>query len=219
MKLHTVFVTHNRLDLTKQAVLTYLETVTVPFSFCIFDNASTDGTREWVMEFIQVEMSLCGWNANYLLSSENKYPGYACNRGWEVAPADATFLQRADNDFSFLPGWCDEVWRCFQDPALGQLGMRTVEQEGAVEQNVGGNNIIRRELWDAGLRYDERPWPEYPPAWTEDSYFSPAVAALGWRWGRVETQCIQDLANATTADPYYHQTFTDRNMIGLLPKG
>ncbi len=208
MKLHTVIVSHNRIDLTRQAVETYLATVTAPYTYLVVDNASTDGTAEWLAQS----------EYPHLLLGVNKYPGYATNRGWEHAPADASFLQRGDNDFSFLPGWCDEVWRCFQDPTLGQLGMRTVEQEGAVEQNVGGNNIIRRELWDAGLRYDERPWPEYPPAWTEDSYFSPAVAALGWRWGRVETQCIQDLANATTADPYYHQTFSDRNMIERLPK-
>ncbi len=213
MKLHTVFVTHDRLELTKQAVQTYLETVTVPFTFVIVDNHSTDGTQLWMPEYANHPNFVYG-----MLLRENKYPGYAANRGWELAPADAALLQRADNDFSFLPGWCDEVQRCFQDPTLGQLGMRTVEQEGAVEQNVGGNNIIRRELWDAGLRYDERPWPEYPPAWTEDSYFSPAVAAMGWRWGRVEVQCIQDLANATTADPYYHRSFADRNMIKRLPK-
>ena len=32
MKLHTVFITYNRLELTKQAIASYLETVSVPFT-------------------------------------------------------------------------------------------------------------------------------------------------------------------------------------------
>lgn len=201
MKLHTVFVTHNRIELTKQAVASYLETVTVPFSYIVVDNASTDETQPWLVQA----------HPNILLP-ENRYPGFACNQGWALAPADADFLQRADNDFSFLPGWCDEAEACFNDAGLGQLGLRTDEEEVFCADNVGGNNIIRRELWDAGLRYDERPWTDYPPAWTEDSYFSPAVEALGWRWGRVSRHIIQDLSLPTWDDSYYRQTFQDRNI-------
>ncbi len=83
-------------------------------------------------------------------------------------------------------------------------------------QNVGGNNIIRRQLWDDGLRYDERPWPEYPAAWSEDSFFSPAVLEMGWRWDRVQTQCIQDLAVAELSNPYYQKSFMDRHMADRL---
>ena len=48
LKLHTVFVTYNRLELTKRAIESYMETVTVPHQFIPIDNASTDGTREWL---------------------------------------------------------------------------------------------------------------------------------------------------------------------------
>lgn len=94
MKLHTVFVTRDRLDLTKQAVESYLETVTAPHSYIVADNASTDGTQAW----------LAANDHPNILMPVNLYPGFACNRGWEYAPPDATFFHRADNDFSFLPG-------------------------------------------------------------------------------------------------------------------
>ena len=79
MKLHTVFITHNRLELTKRAIESYLEMVTVPHSFVVVDNGSTDGTTEWLHE-------------NYRFASycfgENKYPGFAANFGWEPSSLD-----------------------------------------------------------------------------------------------------------------------------------
>ena len=44
VNLHTVMVTYNRLELTKQAIASYLETATGPWSLIVVDNASTDGT-------------------------------------------------------------------------------------------------------------------------------------------------------------------------------
>jgi glycosyltransferase involved in cell wall biosynthesis len=202
MKLHTVFITYNRLELTKQAVRSYLETVSVPFSMMIVDNASTDGTGEWARESHLI----------HEVMAENCYPGPACNVGWSRAPEDADFFQRADNDFLFLPDWCEEIEERFQDPALGQLGMRTDEEEQWAQWNVGGNCTIRRELWEQGLRYDERPWTEYPPGYSEDSIFSPAVEKLGYRWERVRRPCIQSLASGDWGDPYYQESYGARRI-------
>ena len=205
MKLHTVFITYNRLELTKRAIESYLETARMPFTFCMVDNASTDGTREWLLEH----------PFEFHLLNENRYPGVACNIGWEAGPVSATHLHRADNDWEFLPDWCEEVEARFaENPRLGQLGMRTDEQEGHNEHNVGGNCVIRRELWDQGLRYDERPWPEIKRVgWTEDSYFSPAVTKMGWEWGRVRKQCIESLADEDPYDDYYRKSWKDRKIL------
>ena len=124
MKLHTVMVTFNRLECTKQSLASYLDTVTMPFTLVVVDNASTDGTQDWLNENF--------WNATadeLILLSENKYPGYATNRGWEQAPADADFLQRADNDWTFQSGWCAAVEEAFADPEVGQVGLRTDREE------------------------------------------------------------------------------------------
>jgi glycosyltransferase involved in cell wall biosynthesis len=200
--IHTVFISYNRLELTKAAVASYLETVSLPYDYTIVDNGSDDGTQEWLVESFHP----------FILLGENRYPGYACNRGWEHSRADAVFLHRADNDFSFLPGWCEEVMRVFETAKVGQVGLRTGPEEMHAAHNVGGNCVIRRTLWDRGLRYDERPWPEYPPGWSEDSFLSPAVAEMGYTWTRVKQPCIVSLASGDMNDPYYQRSYGDRRI-------
>lgn len=220
MKLHTVFITYNRLELTKRAVYSYLETVTLPFTFVIVDNASTDGTQDWLHRKLALSEELdvidfpvgCGFS----ILPENRYPGYACNIGFDRAPTDATHLHRADNDFIFLAGWCDEVERSFaHTKKLGQLGLRTNQEENS-SINVGGNCVIKRKLWKNGLRWDERPWPqirdEVGAGWTEDSLMSGAVRAMGFSWVRVQKPCIQPISRDDPTDPYYQGTWADRGI-------
>ena len=208
MKLHSVMVTYDRLDCTKKALKSYLETVSVPFTLTVVDNGSTDGSMEW--------LALAEYEFGLLLLGENKYPGYATNRGWEHAPADATHLHRADNDWAYHPGWCDQVIRAFKDPKVGQVGLRT-QQEEPVIYNVGGNCVISRELWDKGLRYDERPWPEMDAGCSEDTYMGPAVRALGYEWTRVRQPCIYGISDETNrmTDPYYVRSYTARRIYGF----
>ena len=203
MRLHTCFITFNRLELTEQAVESYLATVTMPYSYVVVDNGSSDGTEQWLAQS----------QHPYLLLAENRYPGYACNRGWERAPADVTLLQRADNDFSFLPGWCEEVERCFRDPQLGQLGLRTDEEEQFVPLNVAGNCVIRRRLWEEGLRWDVRPWGEYVPGYGECAGFSATVLEMGYRWDRVQQHVIDYLSTDDWDDPYYAESFGVRGIV------
>lgn len=206
MKIHTVFVTYNRLDLTKIAIESYLETVDVPFTYVVVDNASTDDTPIWLREH----------DHPAVFFPDNRFPGPAANVGWGMAPLDADVLHRADNDFRFLPGWCGAVAERFWDPQVGQVGLRTDDEEMHAEWNVGGNCVIRRELFDAGLRYDERPWghPDIPKGWTEDSLLSPAVREMGWEWTRVTRPCIAPTSTEDPDDPYYRRTWRLR---GITP--
>ena len=212
MNIHTVMVTYNRLQLTKQAVESYFETRTGPGTLVVVDNASTDGTVEWLLRW-EEEYPL-----NFQFLPENMYPGFATNRGWEHAPEDTVLLHRADNDFVFLPDWETHVRLHFTaNERLGQLGLRTDEQEAFNPHNVGGNCVIRKQLWDEGLRYDERPWPKIAkkvPGYTEDSYLSPAVNRMGWEWGRVKQLCIQPIQEDDPDDAYYIQTWKDRKIHG-----
>ena len=123
---------------------------------------------------------------------------------------EATLLHRSDNDMEYLPGWCDEVVRCFdENPRLGQLGLRTVEEEGPVSA-VGGNAVFRREVWDAGARYDERPWQECK---FEDGAMSQTVQGAEVHMGasagavrRAYRHCFQhrSLLPADLLRPRYH---------------
>ena len=218
VKLHTVFITYNRLELTKRALRSYWETVSVPHSWALVDNASTDGTHEWLMSWGEVPP--------YWPLAENRYPGYATNYGWSKAPQDATHLHRADNDHIFLPGWCEEVERIFESKKVGQVGLRTAEEEQHSRWNTGGNCVIRRELWDAGLRWDERTWPqlrdEVGAGITEDSLMSPAVERMGYTWTRVRKPCIQPISPETPDDPdwpYYRKAWADRGIHADIHPG
>jgi glycosyltransferase involved in cell wall biosynthesis len=211
MKLHTVFITYNRLDLSKRALDSYLNTVSVEHSVMIVDNGSSDGTQEWIADLFRDQIIM-----GYVQFKTNVYPGAACNEGFAKAPEDATHLHRADNDFVFLPGWCEAVKRSFGHiKKLGQLGLRTRHEEDS-SINVGGNCVFRRELWDKGLRWDERPWPqlrdEVGAGWTEDSLMSQEVRNMGWNWGRVQDACIEPISRESEDDPYYQGTWADRGM-------
>lgn len=207
MIIHSVIISYQRLDLTKQAIKSYVETVSVPHKLVVVDNGSSQEVTDWILR-----------NAaafSYLLLGKNMYPGFACNRGFERANQEATIFHRADNDFVFLPGWCEEVQERFaENPRLGQLGLRTGEEELHNGHNVGGNSAYRRQLWDEGLRYDERPWPKIKTVgYTEDSFMSPEVAKMGWEWGRVQKPCIRPISVESPDDEYYVKTWADRGIV------
>ena len=218
VKLHTVFITHNRLELTKRAIESYLETVTLPYTAIVMDNGSDAEMQRWLLYNYNPSYPEAGWGL--VLLGENWYPGKACNNGWAMAPDDATHLHRADNDHIFLPGWCEAVEEEFQAKKVGLVGLRTSEEELHARTNVGGNCVIRRELWNKGLRWDERTWPELRDQLgegiTEDSLLSPAVVAMGYTWTRVRRPCIQPISSELPDQdpdwPYYLQTFRDRGI-------
>lgn len=197
----TALVSYNRPELLKQTVASYLETVTLPHHLVIVDNASDEETRDW--------LEGCGQDVRYL--PENRYPGYAANFGWAagLGIVDAQFLHRSDNDVRYEPGWCEEVLERFAaKPELGQLGLRTLEEEGP-HGAVGGNCVIHRKVWEAGMRYGEDPWPTVG---FEDAHLSNAVARAGFTWERVLRPCIEHCGVADRADPYYEATFRARGI-------
>ena len=198
MRLHTVFVTHNRLELTKRTIESYRSTVTIPHTVWVVDNASDDGTREWILgeDF-----------DGFSLLDENHYPGFATNLGFSHA-GDATHLHRSDNDVEYRKGWCAEVRRRFKDPNLWQLGLRTLQEEGP-HSAVGGNCVFAREAWEAGIRYPSNPWTMVP---FEDAHVSGTILKMGYVWERAQRPCIEHIGIATRDDPYYQKTFRDRNI-------
>lgn len=223
MMLLSCIVAHDRLELTKRTVESYLDTVTLPFHLQIYNNGSTDDTAAWISEIvISPEWERWGnivWATNQRL---NRYPGAACNDGWTNLLVSesfygwdpATHLHRSDNDVEYQPGWCDEIAsRFLEDPKLGQLGL----MEERFEQgcfNVGGNSVIRRDLWDAGLRWDESVWRDNgagSPGVNEDRLMSGEIARRGQRVARVQTECIRHLGWDFDAYPdYYARTARER---------
>ena len=209
--IHSVVVSFNRRDLTQTAIESFIRTVSLPYTLVVADNGSDADTVRWLDAHARL------YQYDVLFLGENRFPGFATNRGWERMPEKTTLLHRADNDFSFLPGWCDEVLERLKDESIGQLGLRTDDEELRNGHNVGGNCVIRRQLFADGLRYDERTWDQISkkvPGYTEDSFMSPAVRKMGWEWARVKKPCIVSLSREDPDDPYYQRTWKLR---GITP--
>lgn len=159
MHIHSVIVSYKRKELTERTLQGYLDTVSVPHSLVIVDNGSPSDVTDW-LSTLDVPVVFLG---------VNRFPGFATNRGWELMPSGTTLLHRLDNDTMLLPGWCENVVECFQDPLVGQYGLlaegdmewinaRNLYPSGMKGWPCGGNSIISRTLYDLGLRYSERPW-------------------------------------------------------------
>lgn len=219
MNLLSCIVAHNRLELTKRCVESYLATVTVPHVLVVVDNASSDETAAWLAPNEAHRCPHLGEQVFALINDENLYPGAACNLGWLVglnlwhALPDANVLHRSDNDVEYLPGWCKELERCFVEMGnVGQVGLLEHRYEEGCS-NVGGNSAILRKLWDAGARWDEVPWGGRPgaPALNEDALMSAEIRRRGYRVARVGRETIVHHGWDWDAYPdYYAQTCIDR---------
>lgn len=157
VNLHAVIISYRRLPLLVQCVESFVATCSVPYTLRIVDNGSPRDVLGWLI-----------WNQArlgylYTALAQNRYPGYAANTGWALAPPEANLLMRSDNDSTWLPGWADELGEVFEDEDVGQYGPRAEGDEKWTkipDWPVGGNTVIRRSLFAEGIRYDETPWPD-----------------------------------------------------------
>lgn len=239
MKLLIVMITYNRLDYSKRTLDDLVTTLKVPHYLIVVDNASTDGTDAWLGQ-----MKNEGKIDDFIINPENYYPGKACNIGWEEglkAYPEATHLMRVDNDFVFTPGWDLKAVEYFDTiKKLGQLGLDyeaiDSEQAKAREQRhdgmrlnpfpggVGGVNIIKREVWDNGIRYDEEKWTTVNkdlPHIQEDFKFSQKIINYGYLMGHMTDKLAWTFANETNWSEYpdyYIKTMEERGYTEYADK-
>lgn len=168
-RIGSVILNWNRLHRLKVTVESYLSTITVPFELVIVDNASSDGSREYIESVCRAHGS-----CSAVLLPTN-LGGEAINAAVErLTPAP--FLHITENDIEYLPGWSDSLLSKFEAfPELGQLspmGPRPQTERGEVggenrvqpltrsgqtifvaEYNIGTTCMLRRTFWDGGLRW------------------------------------------------------------------
>jgi len=212
----TVLVSLDRPELLWRTVKSYTETKDDHCELLIVDNGSDPETLK-----LLDDIENCGM-ANVVYYGENLYPGAATNRGWKLANLGARYLHRSDNDIEYLPGWPSEVRLAFEFTPinnLGQISLRT-DVEELFQDAVGGNNVIKREVWEAGVRYTSEPWSSVP--W-EDGDFNQRVRAAGFQWSRVTEPCIVHIGDKMLPhihldDPYYERTYAERGISKLLER-
>lgn len=229
MKLLICLITHNRLKYTKRTLKSLNKNLSKQAQLVVVDNASTDGTQKWLKQS----------KYEYILNEENKYPGAACNQGWKkgLEQCNADYLMRCDNDMEFTWKFDDKAEEYFNAiPPLGQLGLDNTALDAfngdsryltsvdgktinAWPGNVGGPCIIRREVYDAGARYDETPWvdlrdnPDAMITPQEDVKFSLSMHNYGYIYGHPTEKIAWTFADESNRDDYkeyYEKTFRER---------
>lgn len=229
MNLLIVLITYNRLAYTKKTLRALWDTIEVPHYLVVVDNNSDDGTREYLENLVSRFRA-----DKVILNPDNYYPGKATNIGWKEGLKEypeATHLMRLDNDMQLSKGWDMAAQDYFKKiPELGQLGLdhEAIEHPKAAlrEMNingktlnpwpgcVGGPNIIRRKIWDLGIRYKELMWNDGRQSpLQEDSQFSRAIQNLGYLTGHMTEDLARTFANETNwheYPEYYKKTMTDR---------
>lgn len=237
MNLLIVLVTYNRLAYTKRTLRELRQTIQVPYYLVIADNNSSDGTREYLKSLYRRNIV-----DKIILNPDNYYPGKATNIGWEEGLKDypeATHLMRLDNDMHLEHGWDLTASDYFRKiPELGQLGLdheaiehpkaklRELEINGMTLNPwpgcVGGPNILRRSIYDMGVRYLELMWNDGRNSpLQEDSQLSKAVQAKGYLTGHMTEDLARTFANETNwheFPEYYEKTMADRGYIDNIKK-
>lgn len=237
MKLLICLITYNRLEYTQKTLRNLLKTIEVPYYLVVVDNASTDGTVEWLKGHEKRNKI-----DHIIFNPDNYYPGKATNIGWEKGLElypEATHLMRLDNDMHLERGWDLAAESYFKAiPELGQLGLdhEAIEHPKAslrvLEINgkklnpwpgcVGGPNIIRRKIWDMGVKYMELMWNDGRNSpLQEDSQFSRAIQAKGYLSGHMTENLARTFANETNWNEYpeyYKKTMSDRGYTDNLEK-
>lgn len=224
MKLLIVLVTHNRLEYSQRTLRSLWDTLEAPYYLLVVDNASTDGTQDYMSNLVKRNKI-----DKFIANGENLYPGKATNQAWTIGLQhypQATHLARIDNDMHFEKGWDLRAKEYFENiDRLGQLGLDFDGSEnkppvfyngmGIIEwpSCVGGPNIIRREVFDSGIRYDEDRWENSGSPVQEDSRLSRKIKNDGWIVGHMDERLSWTFANKdnwSDYPEYYLKTMSDR---------
>lgn len=102
-----MFVTYNRIDLTKRMLTSIYQTIDTPYRLIIIDNGSTDGTIEW-LQTLQTHQPLCQ-SLDIHLEVKNKGIAFGRNMGLKIANKyQDEWLCTLDNDVELPMGWLKE---------------------------------------------------------------------------------------------------------------
>lgn len=230
MKLLIALITFERLEYTKKTLKNLWENTSdgADYYLVVSDNNSTDGTQDYLKN-----LQRRGRINMLVLNPDNYYPGKACNIGWAAGLGvyDATHLMRLDNDMSLEKNWDKRVADYFKAiPELGQLGLdhEAIEHPDAALRRrvingltinewpgcVGGPSIIKRKIWDLGMKWPELMWDDArQSAVQEDSTFSQAIMNAGYLVGHAQEELGRTFANESNWSEfpeYYLKTMGDR---------
>lgn len=123
-KVSIIVLTHNQLDFTKQCFQKLFDT-TNSYELLIIDNASTDGTIEYLQELEAQHKQV-----RVILNPQNRGFSAGCNQG--VAEARYELVCLLNNDTLPFPGWLDAL-RKDMHKGVGIVGSRLLFPDNTLQ--------------------------------------------------------------------------------------
>ncbi len=150
MSIDLVFVTYNRIAHTKMALHSILDDPSEGFSLTIWDNASTDGTAEYLQREVSDPRI-----KDIVFSRENVGQTAAVNSIWSRSKAE--LVGKLDNDCIVSAGWTEVLSQAHRDiEGLGVVACwhfrpEDFDYERARHkiQTFGGHQVLRHP-WTCG---------------------------------------------------------------------
>ena len=193
-----IMLTHNNLDITKKCIESFLSSTKIPCQLIIIDNASSDGTPEYLVSLENKR----NYPVKVILNKENKGFIRGVNQG--IVISSAPYVCLANNDLIFTAGWLDEIILLFENnsqigilnPNSNNLGVLPILGAPLAEFSeklrkkysgvfiempfsIGFCMVIRRELIGKIGGLDE----EFCPMFFEDSDYSLRAHKAGYLVG------------------------------------
>lgn len=204
-----MMVTYNRLELTKQTVENIYNTVKIPFEFIIIDNASTDGTIEYLNE-----LKINKDNIHLKFNSINR--GIAIGRNQSLKIADdfnTEWYVTIDNDVLFHDGWlteCVDVLKdnknfgaigvSFEDVVYPIIKVKNHEIEFKSKGNLGTACMVFNKSLHKMIGFFST---EYKSLYgLEDTNFGNRIIFAGLKIGYVKTHGIHLGVGIADTGPY-----------------
>ena len=150
MTIDLVFITYDRLEYTKLSLASVLADPSEQFSLTIWDNASTDGTIDYLRNEVRDTRI-----KQVVFSPKNVGQIAVLNQVW--GDSDADLLGKLDNDCILTPGWSRTLAQAHQDiPELGVIACWhfmpedfNFEKASHKIQQFGRHRILRHP-WTCG---------------------------------------------------------------------
>ncbi len=180
-----MMVTYNRLPLTQKTLESLFETTEYPFSLVIIDNASTDGTVEYLQSFLDKKLAEnLPFFKSYSLQVNKKNLGIGIGRNQALLAAKGEWLVTLDNDVILPRHWlneCIEILSTNED--VGMCGVNFEKEEFPIVTRHGRIFQLRPvgNLGTACIVFNKRLYQELGFFNTEYGLYGEEDADFGYR--------------------------------------
>ena len=205
-----VVLTWNRLDVTRKFIKSFFLNTFLSCRLIIIDNASKDGTPEYLSSLKDTE--LC--RIKLILNKENR--GYVGGMNQGIEHSTSAYVCLSNNDVVFTKGWLSELISVFQtrkevgllNPNSNNLGAKppsgvSLDEFAAKLKSdyagkfvqmpfcIGFCMVIRRQVLNKIGGLSE----EFQPAFFEDTDYSMKVNATGFLLGMAKASYLASRGN------------------------